>query len=161
LPGIAQSWCALHKESTQQKWSFKEQTNPRWEVDMFLTKVLGAVFVSLILFMPEYLPKDAFAACCNCNQCKRGCTCGCACGDENGKTACIVEINKSSNLVKFKEEGTGEIFELPYDDELLDERKVGDCGMIKTKKEEVQVCTGFAIEPRSSQQSQQQDKPLN
>jgi hypothetical protein len=123
---------------------------------MFFLKLLGACFVSLILFMPEFLPKDAYAACCACNQCSRGCTCGCKCGDENGKLACIVNIDKQNNIVRFKDKANPDAtFELPYDDELFDKRKVGDCGMIKTQKFDVQVCTGFEKEPGAGSSSGQ------
>lgn len=119
---------------------------------MFPLKVLGAVFVSLILFMPMYQPVDVFARCCLCNQCKAGCTCGCGCGDENGKMACITKIDKDKKQVIFKDKSTDEEFGLPYVDEQLDKKKVGDCGMVKTKTEEVQVCIGFAMEPGSPRQ---------
>jgi len=130
---------------------------------MFLLKVLGIVFVSSILFTPEYFPKDAFAACCPCNACKRGCTCGCSCGDEGGKQACIEKLDKEKSIVQFKDKSTGELFELPYVEELLDNKKIGDCGMIKTKYEQVQVCTGFAmqISPPQKQELQKHQVPMS
>lgn len=117
---------------------------------MFLMKILGGFFVSLILFMPEYLPQVAYAVCCGCNSCRAGCTCGCACGDENGKEVCLDNIDKENHTATFKDKKTNVVFVMPYDDDVLKGAKVGDCGLIKTQQE--QICTGFATSGSSETQ---------
>lgn len=74
-------------------------------------------------------------------------------------------LDKENNLVRFQEENKPDAtFELPYDDELFKNNKVGDCGKVKTKKEEVQMqsCTGFAMEPgQQPQQREMQNQPMS